>query len=239
MSWHAPCRCWEAACSLDVVDDAPALYLQAARKTLRGSGAGPEQFNDIDDLLRRLDNDWDRAESAAGRAAGQSRTLAARAAARASEELAERIDRAWPASSARHCDARWSRCRPAFARKPRHWLVPVRSIVMLATCAMVRGEAGWMNESAGAEHSLLTCWQAVASLALTGEGEWRKAIDKRRDSRGRQGPQARWTRGARCRIPAWTRCWDPSPACLRRMSMPRSARRWRHWRACCCRPPRS
>ncbi len=48
--------------SLDVVDDARELYLQAARNTLRGADADPRQLADIDELLQRLDNDWDRAE---------------------------------------------------------------------------------------------------------------------------------------------------------------------------------
>ncbi len=38
------------------------LYVQAARNTLRGADADTQQLADIDELLQRLDNDWDRAE---------------------------------------------------------------------------------------------------------------------------------------------------------------------------------
>jgi ribosome biogenesis protein Tsr3 len=45
-----------------VVDDAQELHLQAARNTLRGADADAQQLTDLDELLQRLDNDWDRAE---------------------------------------------------------------------------------------------------------------------------------------------------------------------------------
>ena len=62
--------------SLQVVDDATSLYLQAARETLRDIDAEPEFAGDADLLLLRLDNQWERAaELLAGLLASRSRWL--------------------------------------------------------------------------------------------------------------------------------------------------------------------
>src|SRR5690606_35035952 len=47
--------------SLRVIDDATALYAQAAQRTLREGDLDPDFHADIDRLLRRLDNNMDRA----------------------------------------------------------------------------------------------------------------------------------------------------------------------------------
>ena len=136
--------------SLDVVDDARELYLQAARNTLRGTDADAEQLEDIDELLRRLDNDWDRAEQLlAGLLASRGRwlpvlldvapmQLADRIEASLERIINETLQGAATALRARTC-----------SRKLRGWRVPVQPNTgrAPATCAG-HGAHGWIRSAA-------------------------------------------------------------------------------------------
>ena len=155
--------------SLNVVDDAWPLYHQAARNTLRGAEADREQLADIDELLRRLDNDWGRAEQLlAALLASRGRWLPVLLHC-SPQQLADRIEE-------------------SLARIIRETLQHARALLPAAlrmeAAALARASSSNLQRAwphAGddleADVATLPAWQAVARMALTeqGRGEWRKA----------------------------------------------------------------
>ncbi len=181
--------------SLDVVDDAHDLYLQAARNTLRGTDADQQQLQDIDGLLRRLDNDWDRAELLlAGLLASRGRWLPVLLDV-APLALADRIE----ASLARIINETLLRTTALLGTD-----LLARSAALARASARNRQDAGdlrpgawrtWLAQPTqlDAHSASLPAWQAVVDLALTGEDTLRKLIDVRSGFPKEDKPlKARW-----------------------------------------------
>jgi ATP-dependent helicase/nuclease subunit A len=165
--------------NLRVIDSAGSLYAEAAREALRFGAADPEYRDDINLLLVRLDNDWDRAEQLlAGllpeRNRWQSMLLEHRP-----EELADRVS------------ASLRRIVQETLKEAHRILSPVvvaEAAALASSSARYRHDAGhdlagpwfaWLlpDASIEAEAGNVAAWQCVTSLALTAEGELRKQVN--------------------------------------------------------------
>src|SRR5690606_29489967 len=159
--------------SLRVIDDASALYAEAARRTLREGDADPDFHADVDRLLRRLDNNMDRAERLlAELLPGRNRwleLLMAHPPEALAGEVADSITRIVTGSLAR-----------LHHSLPAAWLAEAAQVA--AEAARNRVDAGhapggrwaaWLAQEAalGAEVLHLPCWQALADLLLVGSEE--------------------------------------------------------------------
>ncbi|MEO8308210.1 MAG: UvrD-helicase domain-containing protein [Pseudomonadota bacterium] len=164
--------------SLAVVDDARELHLQAARNTLRGADADAAQLDDMDELLQRLDNDWDKAEQLlAGLLASRGRWLPVLLEV-APMQLADRIEQSL---------ARIIGETLQFAAAALPAALLAEGAVLARASARNRQDAGhsetgswyaWLSAKAGLEPvaANLLAWQAMVDLALTGTGTLRKQI---------------------------------------------------------------
>jgi ATP-dependent helicase/nuclease subunit A len=183
--------------SLDVVDDARELYLQAARNTLRGADADAQQLADIDELLQRLDNDWDRAEELlAGLLGSRGRWLPILLD-MAPADLADRIE-----ASLRRIINETLQQASAMLGAP----LLEEAASLARASAGHRHQAGhedpgawrsWLTAGTGlgTDASNLVPWQAIMDLALTGTGALRKQIDVRSGFPPADKPlKARWTK---------------------------------------------
>lgn len=182
--------------NLRVVDDTTALYMEAARRTLRLGDEDPQWHADIDRLLSRLDNNTDRAvqllaQLLPGRNRWQKLLLE-----HAAEELAVRVQ----ASLERIVTESLAELRRAMSVA---WLTEAADIA--AAAAHNRIDAGqspdgrwsvWLQEDAalGESAGQLPCWQALAELLLVGsEDRLREKIDVRMGFPAKSPLKARWT----------------------------------------------
>ncbi len=156
--------------SLRVIDAADALYVEAAARTLREGDLDAQFHADIDRLLRRLDNNMDRAvqllaELLPGRNRWQELLVA-----HPPEALAGLVE----ASLARIVTDTLARLQRAL---PAEWVAEAAELA--AQSARNRDEAGhartgrwcaWLQQHAalgtGVEH--LSCWQGIAEMVLLG-----------------------------------------------------------------------
>jgi ATP-dependent helicase/nuclease subunit A len=167
--------------SLDVVDDARELYRQAARDTLRGEGAGTGQLSDIDELLRRLDNDWDRAEQLlAELLASRGRWLPVLLDV-PPLELADRIEESLE-RIIRETLQRAVEVLPGALRSEAAALARESAVNRHGRGDLREGPwRAWLPEGGhlDADMAWLAHWQAIVDLALTTGGHWRRKIDVR------------------------------------------------------------
>jgi ATP-dependent helicase/nuclease subunit A len=181
---------------LRVVDDTSALYTEAARRTLRLGDADRDFHADIDRLLRRLDNNADRAvQLLALLLPGRNRWLELLAQ-HPPEELAAQVQ----ASLVRIVREHLAGLRRAM---PREWLAEAADIA--AAAARNRVEAGqaasgrwcaWLEDDAvlGEEPGHLPCWQALADMLLVNDDDrLRSKIDVRQGFPPRSDLKERWT----------------------------------------------
>jgi ATP-dependent helicase/nuclease subunit A len=163
--------------SLNVVDAAGPLYLDAAREALRYSETDADYRAAADLLLRRLDNDWDRAEQLLADLLPSRNRWQPVLLEHAPEELADRVS------------ASLARIVRETLRDAQGILAPemlAESAALACSSAQHRQEAGhetgawsaWLRQDASlaAERADVEAWQAVAALALTAEGEPRKLV---------------------------------------------------------------
>ncbi|MET0291658.1 MAG: UvrD-helicase domain-containing protein, partial [Steroidobacteraceae bacterium] len=170
--------------TLNVTDDASALHLAAARLTLRDAETDPRYQAAVDLVLRRLDNQWARAEALlAGMLARRSqwlRTLMTHD----SAVLPDIVQAGIAALVLEAIESAQARL-PAALRGRFEALLPK--------------VAGWRAEKAGgdeaalgqwlrwlapaarleADAARLEEWSALAELLLTQKGEWRKSLTVR------------------------------------------------------------
>jgi ATP-dependent exoDNAse (exonuclease V) beta subunit len=181
--------------SLAVIDDARSLYHEAARLALRDGEDDPALRDDLERLLRRLDNNVDQAQRLlAGLLPWRNRwlrwvvdhpddDLAARVAGSLRRIVASEL-----AAGSRHMPAAWWReaaalagasaaHRQAAGDKPGNW-------------------QAWLAADAKLEPDpeLLDCWQAVAGLMLTGRGEPRARCHSRPGIDSHRAPARAGTR---------------------------------------------
>jgi ATP-dependent helicase/nuclease subunit A len=154
--------------SLRVVDDASTLYLEAARRTLREGDVDPEYRVDIDRLLRRLDNNMERASQLlAELLPGRNRWLPLLLA-----HPAEALAQAVQSSLARIVTDALDALR---RRLPDAWLAEAATLAREAAANRAAADQPmqgrwplWLEPDAalgtGAEH--LPYWQGVAELLL-------------------------------------------------------------------------
>jgi len=157
--------------SLEVVDDARPAFLEAAGQTLRMADEEPELQADADRLLRRLDNDWDRARQLlADLLPGRNRwlqvlaiespeALGARVAASLRRIVGESLCAMQTAIPVALCEEAAALLRASARNR--------------AAAGMDDGGAVWLQPgTALADDPVqLLAWQAMASLALKDDGE--------------------------------------------------------------------
>jgi ATP-dependent helicase/nuclease subunit A len=166
--------------SLNVTDTADELYAEAAREALRFGAADAQYRDDIDVLLHRLDNDWDRAqELLAGLLSSRNRWQPVLLA-HQPDELADRV-----AASLQ----RIAKETLVEAQRTLSSSLVTEGAVLAAASALHRRDAGheagpwcaWLQEDASLVPGDLhvAAWQAVAGLALKADGDLRERIDAR------------------------------------------------------------
>jgi ATP-dependent helicase/nuclease subunit A len=181
--------------SLRVVDDASTLYLEAARRTLREGDVDPEYRVDIDRLLRRLDNNMERASQLlAELLPGRNRWLPLLLA-----HPAEALAQAVQSSLARIVTDALDALR---RRLPESWLAEAATLAREAAANRAAADQPmqgrwplWLQPEAslgtGAGH--LRYWQGVADLLLLGsEDRLRAQIDVRSGFPAKSPLKDRW-----------------------------------------------
>lgn len=163
--------------SLNVVDDAAPMYLDAAREALRYSEADADYRDAADLLLRRLDNDWDRAQQLLADLLPSRNRWQPVLLEHAPEELADRVSD----SLARIVRETLRDVHGVFAPE-----LVAESAVLACSSAQHRQDAGhdagawtaWLRQDASlaADRADVEAWRAVAELALTAGGEPRKLV---------------------------------------------------------------
>ncbi len=164
--------------SLDVIDAAGPLYEEAAREALRFSATDADYRDDADLLLRRLDNDWDRAqqllaELLPGRNRWQPLLLEHQP-----QELADRVSASLQRIVRETLDEAQRVLTPALVAE---------AATLARSSAQHRRDAShsqdgpwcaWLSPDASlaAAPANLAAWQAVADLALKADGEPRKQV---------------------------------------------------------------
>jgi ATP-dependent exoDNAse (exonuclease V) beta subunit len=163
---------------LDVVDDATAAFLEAAGQCLHAADEDESLRDDADRLLRRLDNDWERAQ----------RLLA---------ELLPSRNRWLPVLLATPPGELGTRVAASLARIVEDTLLALHAIVPEAlreeAAQLCRRSAEYRRDSARGEgdwqcwlrpDAALTvtaaqrgAWQAMVALALKDDGDWRALVN--------------------------------------------------------------
>lgn len=202
--------------SMRVLDDASALYMQAAERTLREGDQDPDGHADIDRLLRRLDNNVDRAaQLLAQLLPGRNRWLELLIA-QPPEALAVQVEQ----SITRIVASSLARLHSLL---PADWLAEAAHIALAA--ARNRDQAGhahtghwcaWLQHDAtlGTEVWHLPCWQALGELLLLSDSDrLRTKVDVRNGfpagSPERNALKARWQ--------AWRDALDLRPDLVRQL----------------------
>jgi ATP-dependent exoDNAse (exonuclease V) beta subunit len=180
---------------LRIVDDATMLYVEAARRTLRLGDEDPDDHADIDRLLRRLDNNTDRAvQLLAQLLPGRNRWLELLVQ-HAPEELASQVQ----ASLVRIVEEHLARLGRAL---PPELLAEAAAVA--AAAARNRAEAGhppgdrwcvWLKGeiSLGSDPQHLPYWQALADMLLAAnEDRLLKKVNARQGFPAKSELKARW-----------------------------------------------
>jgi ATP-dependent helicase/nuclease subunit A len=164
--------------SLHVVDDARPLYLEAARETLRYGDVQVEHRAATDLLLRRLDNDWNRAEALLAELLSSRSRWQPLLLAHAPEELATRVS------------ASLRRIVGDILQQAVRSLTPAllaEGAALATASAQHRRDAEpdgtgiwrvWLDPTASltTDPEQLPAWQAISQLVLTTEGKPRAQI---------------------------------------------------------------
>jgi len=165
--------------SLQVTDDARALYLAAARRTLRDGEADPDLRLDVDQLLRRLDNNLDQAQQLLAELLAERNRWLPWLLDHPDDALAARVAR----SLVRIVE---STLQAALRQLPAAWWQ--EGAALARQCAAHRATAGhpadgnwstWLSADAALDVSAasLGCWRAVVDLLLTGSDEPRRVVN--------------------------------------------------------------
>ncbi len=165
--------------NLRVIDSAASLYSEAAREALRFGAAEAEYRDDINLLLVRLDNDWDRAEQLLAGLLPERNRWQPMLLEHPPEELADRVS----ASLRRIVNETLSEAHRLLSPE-----VVAEGAALASSSAQHRRDAGhdqagtwseWLQPAASLEPSAgnVAAWQCVTGLALTGEGELRKQVN--------------------------------------------------------------
>ena len=163
--------------SLEVVDDARPAFLEAAGQTLRMADEEPELQADADRLLSRLDNDWDRARQLlADLLPGRNRWLQVLAI-ESPEALGARV------AASLHRIVGESLCAMQTAIPAA--LCEEAAALLRASAAHRRAAGGddaaevWLQPGTALadDPAQLLAWQAMASMALKVDGEWRALVN--------------------------------------------------------------
>lgn len=181
--------------SLRVIDDATSLYQEAARRTLLEGDADVDAHADIDRLLRRLDNNADRAMLLLAELLPNRNRWLDLLTNHAPGALAQRVEE----SLRRIVSATLSRLVQAL---PPAWLEEAAQLA--AAAARNREEAGherkgswcaWLAAHAklGSDPEDLPCWQALAAILLVGtEDRLRAKITVSEGFPAKSDVKARW-----------------------------------------------
>jgi ATP-dependent helicase/nuclease subunit A len=164
--------------SLRVIDDAWPLYVEAARETLRFGEAQREHRDATDLLLRRLDNDWNRAETLLAQLLSSRNRWQPLLLAHQPQELAERVS---------------SSLRRIMGDTLQQAMFELTPAMLAEAAALARASAqhrretepqgeghwrAWLDPAATltADTAQLSAWQAISDMALTAEGKARAQI---------------------------------------------------------------